>query len=452
MLEHIVTCTNMFINKFAGNYSNTWYVKCTNIIELKGFIGLLYMAGVLHGGRLNLDEFWERDGTGVEIFWATMSLQRFRFLIRCIRFDDLDTRIQRKVTDKFAPFREVFDLFINNCKQNYSIGEFGTIDETLVAFRGHCPFKMYIPSKPAKYGIKVFSLVDAKMSYTYNLEVYAGKQPPGSFDISNKPEDVVKRLCEPVFGTNRNIILDNWFTSYNLVQTMLTLHKLTIVGTIRKNKRELPTSFVTTKNKPVYSCTFGFQENCTIVSYIPKKNKVVILISSLHNDEKIDPESGERNKPEIITFYNSTKGGVDNVDRITTDYSVARNTNHWPLTMFFYISNISSINGGIIHNANNKINMARRAYIKNLSLSLVQESLVQRAHNKHLPTLLRQSANRLSGFKECTLVSNKGKRGRCHYCKSDSKTQYYCEDCQKWLCIKHAKFVCEECYSEVHNL
>lgn len=41
------------------------------------------------------------------------------------------------------------------------------------------------------------------------------------------------------------------------------------------------------------------------------------------------------------------------------------------------------------------------------------------------------------------------KRGRC---KSDCKTQYYCENCQKWLCIKHAKFVCEECYSEVHNL
>lgn len=74
----------------------------------------MYMSGVLHGGRLNLDEFCERDGTGVEIFWATMSLQRFRFLIRCIRFDDLDTRIERKVTDKFAPFREVFDLFINN--------------------------------------------------------------------------------------------------------------------------------------------------------------------------------------------------------------------------------------------------------------------------------------------------------------------------------------------------
>lgn len=104
------------------------------------------------------------------------------------------------------------------------------------------------------------------------------------------------------------------------------------------------------------------------------------------------------------------------------------------------------------HNNDNIENEIIEAIDKNLSLSLVKESLVQRAHNKHLPTLLRQSAKRLSGIKECTQVLNKGKRGRCYYCKSDSKTQYYCKDCQKWLCIKHAKFVCEEYYSEVHNL
>lgn len=59
------------------------------------------------------------------------------------------------------------------------------------------------------------------MGYTYNLEVYPGKQPPGSFDISNKLEDVVKRLCEPIFGIHYNITLNNCFTTYNLVQTML---------------------------------------------------------------------------------------------------------------------------------------------------------------------------------------------------------------------------------------
>ena len=34
----------------------------------------------------------------------------------------------------------------------------------------------------------------------------------------------------------------------------------------------------------------------------------------MHNDDKIDPATGDDKKPEIITFYNSTKGGVDVVD------------------------------------------------------------------------------------------------------------------------------------------
>jgi len=152
-------------------------------------------------------------------------------------------------------------------------------------------------------------------------------------------------------------------------------------------------------------------------------------IDSDHNtDSEADckPSESPHNDNSIIV----RKGKSMNVDRMTTDYSVARNTNRWQLTMFFYILNISSINGGIIHNANKKSNMTIRVYIKNLSLSLVKESLVQRAHNKYLLILLRQSAKRLSGTKESTQLPTKGKRVRCHYCKSDSKTQYYCENCR----------------------
>ena len=34
----------------------------------------------------------------------------------------------------------------------------------------------------------------------------------------------------------------------------------------------------------------------------------------MHHDDKIDQDSEDNKKPEIITFYNSTKGGVDVVD------------------------------------------------------------------------------------------------------------------------------------------
>lgn len=42
-------------------------------------------------------------------------------------------------------------------------------------------------------------------------------------------------------------------------------------------------------------------------------------------DNNIDVSTGELQKPEMITFYNKTKGGVDTVDKICASYNVSRN-------------------------------------------------------------------------------------------------------------------------------
>ena len=75
-----------------------------------------------------------------------------------IRFDDSTTREDRKQNDKegkIAPTKEVFDLFVDNCKRNNQPGRKVTIDETIVAFNGRCYFKVYMPSKPDRNGIKI---------------------------------------------------------------------------------------------------------------------------------------------------------------------------------------------------------------------------------------------------------------------------------------------------------
>lgn len=56
---------------------------------------------------------------------------------------------------------------------------------------------------------------------------------------------------------------------------------------------------------------FGFQEDVTLLSYVPKRNKSELLISSMHHDDEIDSNSGEKKKPSVITYYNKTKGSVD---------------------------------------------------------------------------------------------------------------------------------------------
>lgn len=114
--------------------------------------------------------------------------------------------------------------------------EYITVDEKLQAFRGCCSFKMYIPNKPAKYGIKICSVCDAINYYTSNLKIYAGVQPDGPFKLDNSVSSVVKQLVEPNRNTGRNFTTDNWFTSVPLAIDLFNNYKFTPVGIIRKNK------------------------------------------------------------------------------------------------------------------------------------------------------------------------------------------------------------------------
>ncbi|KAF2895351.1 hypothetical protein ILUMI_10823 [Ignelater luminosus] len=155
-----------------------------------------------------LEELWGQDGDGIERSSLVMSIKRFKILTRCLRFGDRITRSKRKAFDYFAPIRDVFEKFVKNCQSFYSPGENVTIDEMFPSFRSKCSFGQCIPSRPTKYGIKLFALVDAEVICTFNMEIYAGKQPEGLFCVSNKPPDVAKRMAAPLFGFGRNITDD----------------------------------------------------------------------------------------------------------------------------------------------------------------------------------------------------------------------------------------------------
>lgn len=204
-------CTNIKIQSVRADY--------TDVIELRSFMGLLYLVGVSCASHLNLLNLWATDGTGIEYFRCVMTLSRFQFLRRCIRFDNIHDREARKRTDKLAaPIRHLFDGFIKRCQENYTIETDTTIDEMLEGFRDRCGFRQSIKSKHARYGIKIFSLADSQSYYTYHMEIYAGKQPEGHFMQNNSPTNVVKRLVYPILGSGRNITMDNWFTSIDLAQ------------------------------------------------------------------------------------------------------------------------------------------------------------------------------------------------------------------------------------------
>ena len=84
-----------------------------------------------------------------------------------------------------------------------------TVDEQLVAFRGRCSFKQYMPKKPSKYGIKIFSLCCAQTFYNKTMEVYVGKKYSETMQTDNSGKAVVLSVSKCIDKSNKNITADN---------------------------------------------------------------------------------------------------------------------------------------------------------------------------------------------------------------------------------------------------
>nr|XP_022907230.1 piggyBac transposable element-derived protein 4-like [Onthophagus taurus] len=454
IINDIVRYTNKYIESKRNTISYSRERDCQNttICEILALFGTLFLIGTKKGSHVNVMDLWNSDGTGIQILRAVMGSKRFLFLLRSLRFDDKSTRNERKKTDKLAPIRSILDSFVNNCKNSYNVSEYVTIDEMLHSFRGRCSFVQYIPSKPAKYGIKIFAMCDAKSFYTSNFEVYCGQQPNGIYKVSNSPIDIVKRLITPIENSGRNLTTDNWYSSLTLAKYLLE-KKITFIGTLRKNKREIPPEFLPNKNRQPQSSLFGFQQDTALVSYVPRKNKAVILLSTMHDLPEVDEES---HKPEIILSYNQTKGAVDTVDKMCAAYSISRVTRRWPLALFFTLLNIAGINSQILyftkHSTGNQCR--RRIFLSNLAIALMKEQLIMRAQIISLPKDIRAFLQISYMGAECgtseTQPTQSKKRGRCKLCTNTNTTQKCCK-CKQFICKKHSKtmITCSTC--EMHS-
>ncbi len=114
----------------------------------------------------------------------------------------------------------------------------------------------------------------------------------------------VIKLCEIYYNSKRCITADNFFTSIGLC-LHLWERGLKYIGTIRSNKLEIPVNFLKNKLRSVGSSLFAFKDFLTLVSFVPKKSKAVLLVSTNHHEAKINEST---TKPEIIMDNNKYKG------------------------------------------------------------------------------------------------------------------------------------------------
>lgn len=98
------------------------------------------------------------------------------------------------------------------------------------------------------------------------------------------------------------------------------------------------------KQRPAFESKFAFTTDTTLVSYAPKKNKSVLLLSTMHAQEEVDIDREER-KPYMIHDYNMTKGAVDAFDQQIKGYTCTRKTRRWPMRLFLFVVDAAAFNG-----------------------------------------------------------------------------------------------------------
>jgi hypothetical protein len=122
-------------------------------------------------------------------------------------------------------------------------GEFVSIDESLLLFKGRLSFRQYIPSKRSRFGIKFFMLVECESKLILNIIPYLGRNT--SWDAAFSKADfgvggvAVLSLMKDLFNKYHRLVIDNWFGSPALAQELLR-RQTYVLGTVRKSRKSMP--------------------------------------------------------------------------------------------------------------------------------------------------------------------------------------------------------------------
>lgn len=399
-------------------------------IELRAFVGLNFARGVTKGRNEPLCSFWS-ESTGRPLFRDTMSRNRYQLILRFLRFDSRNDRRQRRALDPFCLIRNVWDRVIASSARAYRPRDSITVDEQLLPCKSRCKFIQYMPQKPGKFGIKFWLACCSSSYYVLQGHPYVGRDPDRGPEIG-LGEHTVLKLTETL-EQGVNVTTDNYFTSQSLALKLIDQNN-TLIGTVRSNRREIPQEMHQfCRTAELHSSYFLYSEKSTLVAYKAKRNKSVIVLSSMHENGRVMDE--EKRKPEIIHAYNESKFGVDKADEMLRAYSTKAGSRRWPIAVFGNILDICGLNAYIICKSTHLWRSTRRDFLLELSKKLCHQ-LQERKRLQRPVALVRHP--------DAADNDELPRRTTCKRCHRN-KTKVSCAVCRTFCCGTCSYQVCNTC-------
>lgn len=461
MVEHITYQSNLYA---------TQKNKSLNLKEheLLCTIGINFVMG--YHSLPAIEHYWSTaSDMNVAAVSSTMPRARFQEILSNLHANDNKT-IPTGCKDKLYKLRPIIDGLNKQFQESYYGTREVSIDESVIKFKGRSTLKQYNPMKPIKRGYKLWCSCDQK-GYTLEFSVYQGKDEEleEEFGDYGLGERVVLKLTKRMWGKERIIFFDNYFSSLRLLER-LKVEGTLACGTIRATRKGGPTNMAADKTLKKGDSDIRFSSS-DIGYFKWMDNKVVNFVSNFHGSEtgsvlrtSKDGSRQEVKCPTVVCSYNKYMGGVDHADRLRALYCVDRKSMKWWHRLFWGFFDIALVNAFVIY-----CNLFEETDMLSFRRSVAQGLLAQRAppskrgrpSKPTSPEGAAPSKRRKSDFSVPKDVrhGNRGihwikfvtARGRCEVCSSrkiQSRPHSRCSHCKVFLCVNDKK----NCFAEYHNV
>ena len=238
ILKRITDQTNIYgkRKKQSSNQRKTSKWKDVSKKEIESFLGLVILIGI--NDLPNIKLYWSKDMVVHNTFISLiMSRDCFLEIFYNLHLANNSSKPKQESKDysKIYKVKNFTEIMRWNFQKNYNFGRCGTIDESMIKFKGRSSIKQYLPLKPIKRDYKVWCLCDSITGYLFNYQIYLGKEIPLG-------EHFVFDLISGHNFQGKHLYFDNFFTSLRFLEN-LKLQNIKACGSIRPDRAGIPLDF-----------------------------------------------------------------------------------------------------------------------------------------------------------------------------------------------------------------
>jgi hypothetical protein len=410
----------------------------TTAAELYAFLGVHIFMGI---DRLPSIEMYWSEAYQHSTITSIFSRDRFKQLLRFFRV--VPAPVDAAPRDPIPHVRALAEKLNQSFAAHFTPTEHLTLDEAMAAYKGRSTIKQYIPSKPHKWGYKIYCL--ASEDYLLHFELYEGKEDDPS--ERGATYDTVIRMVQRYHNQQLILFTDNWFTSPTLA-VALAERGIRCCGSVNRRRKGMPV----VPQEDVNALNRGEwlqQQKGDMAVAVWKDQRVMWVLynhCSPHEAASLERWSDAGNKisigcPRAIHDYFYHARSVDVLSQLHYAYPTGRKARRcWP-RLAWWLLDMCIINAFKLWSIGQH-HVSQLDFREQLMHELVKQLPADQHPRKHGAGLHPSHALTIEHFPEH--VNEKRDCVVCsHEPDSRVQTRVICDACQVHLCIG-------QCFSRYH--